>query len=143
MISDFFLIFVEIEGPFFVVHACNMPWMAGDALLAPDSKPNDGFVYVNIMKKSSRLKYLKAFLDFETGKHVYHDNVMIIKCREFGIIPEPLTPYEQSTNTGGCYVIDGNLVSSEYYRPLTAKVIPSIVPMYCNTNTNGNSKNNL
>lgn len=100
--------------------------MAKDVKMAPDCTPNDGYMHVAVMRKSGRLQYLRAFLDFETGAHVNHDGIIMIRCKQCGIIPSVAYINEND----GCFVIDGNLVRVDHACSLTANVVPATVPMY-------------
>jgi hypothetical protein len=59
---------VEMTGLFFMVHACNLPWISDEVWMAPDSRPNDGFIYIIVMRSVTRWEALNMFLSSETGE---------------------------------------------------------------------------
>lgn len=108
------------------MHGCNLPWISNAVLMAPDSQVDDGYIHLVIMQKVSRFDALRMFLMSESGTHIHLKSVKVVRCVEFGIVPDTVPSHEQKED--GCFVVDGNLC--EIYSSLTAKVVPKAIKMH-------------
>jgi sphingosine kinase len=96
-----------LDGPLESVWALNLPWGGEDALAAPDAQPGDGCFDVVVFHGGSPLAVAAALIAFESGEHVSHTCVTMVKATSF--VLEPGAP--QGGGAGGVIVLDGELVA--------------------------------
>ncbi len=96
-----------LDGPLESVWALNLPWGGEDALAAPDAQPSDGCFDVVVFRGGSPLAVAAALIAFESGEHVSHACVTMLKATAFVLAPgAPL-----GDGAGGVIVLDGELVA--------------------------------
>ena len=90
-----------IKGKFVYFWACNVAYTCSDILSAPDSKSNDGFIYITyILNNVSRCELINIMLSLSNGKFINHKKVKLIKTNKFTL----------DTNSG-MIVVDGELIN--------------------------------
>ncbi len=67
----------EIYG--MMIAASNMPTYGGGMKITPDADPEDGLFDVCIIKKMSKIHFIKIFPKVYEGKHIYDKHVEIFK----------------------------------------------------------------
>ena len=73
---------VTLDSHFRIVWIMNVTHAAADGILAPDAQLDDGYMYLVYMDgKHSKKSLVSMLLDLETGKHVHHKNVRVVKTR--------------------------------------------------------------
>lgn len=73
-----------IEGEFNLFWAVSASHMASDALVYPDAKFDDGFMYLVIATKHlGRAQMASIFLNIETGAHLNNKHIQVIKTRAY------------------------------------------------------------
>lgn len=99
----------EIYG--MMITASNMSMYGGGMKITPDASPEDGLFDVCIIKKMSKLHFIKIFPKVYEGKHVSDENVEIFKTSEIALDSE----YPFSVFADGEYICK---------LPATFKIIP-------------------
>jgi diacylglycerol kinase family enzyme len=107
----------SINDHFAMVWACQAPYMASDALVAPDLNLLDDKIHLVIITNRSgltRMNLLKLFMGLERGSHVDSDLVQIIPVRDYML--------------ESCYSLRGEgyiTVDGERHRHNTIRVSPA------------------
>ena len=97
----------KITDNFIMVWGCQLPWIAHDMNLSPDSTFNDKCIYLFVMREGmTRFEMLNMFLKADNGSHVH------IMSDKFSIIP--VIGYTLTPSTSASYItIDGEKVNTE------------------------------
>ena len=108
---------MAMEGRFFGVMICNVPFLATDVCMAPMARFSDGYAdMVVIHAELPFAQLVKALLALEEGSHVRMPGVDYVKVSAVRIDPTP--PFAADE----VYAMDGELVP---LAPLEVKVLPS------------------
>jgi diacylglycerol kinase family enzyme len=103
---------LTLEGPFESLWALNLPWGSQDAMPAPGALPSDGCYDVVLFRGGSPLATAAALIALETGDHVGHACVTVVKATEFVLLPG-----KPQGGTAGILVLDGEKVAAAKPRP--------------------------
>ncbi|XP_017088382.2 sphingosine kinase 1 [Drosophila bipectinata] len=107
------------EGDFVMVHAAYTTHLSSDVFFAPESRLDDGLIYLVIIRSGvSRHQLANFMLSLNTGTHlpVGEDPfIKVVACRAFRIEP---------TGSDGILVVDGEKVD---YGPIQAEVMPGLI----------------
>ncbi|XP_017045554.1 sphingosine kinase 1 [Drosophila ficusphila] len=107
------------EGDFVMVHAAYTTHLSSDVFFAPESRLDDGLIYLVIIRSGvSRHQLLNFMLSLNTGTHlpVGEDPfIKVVACRAFRIEP---------SSSDGILVVDGERVE---YGPIQAEVMPGLI----------------
>ncbi|GJQ87428.1 hypothetical protein Trydic_g14570, partial [Trypoxylus dichotomus] len=110
---------VCLEGKFVMVHASYQSHLGEDALFAPESKLNDGTIWLLIIRGNvSRTQLLHFLLGLSTGAHVQNpgtNGIDFLPVRAFRIEPD--------MEEKGYMTVDGEHVE---YGPIQAEVFPGL-----------------
>ncbi|XP_050535384.1 sphingosine kinase 1-like isoform X2 [Daktulosphaira vitifoliae] len=108
-----------LEEEFVMIHASYLSHISEDLILAPNSKLNDGVIWLLIVKSGiSRASFLQFLLALSTGNHLSFPYVQMIPVNAFRL--EPLS--------GGSHiVVDGELLK---HSPLQAEIMPGVTNVY-------------
>ena len=105
---------VSTEGDFYLVYATNLSLLDPMTLLAPDSRVEDGVIYLVLVRSSmGRWEMIQWFMDIENGGHIGRTGVEIIPVRAFRI--DPVRPR-------GYMTIDAENVD---FGPSQGQILPS------------------
>ena len=88
----------DLDG--MMVAAANMPSYGGGMKITPDASPQDGMFDVCIIKKMSKLHFIKVFPKVFQGKHTDDPNVEIFRTKELTLDSE----YNFSVFADGEYI---------------------------------------
>lgn len=88
--------------------------MASDCFLAPNSKLNDGIIWLVILPGNvSKVQVVQFLLALESGKHPDLPFVTLLPVRAFRLVP---------VTTDGYITVDGELIE---FGPLQARILPA------------------
>jgi diacylglycerol kinase (ATP) len=99
----------EIYG--MMITASNMPMYGGGMRVTPDANPEDGLFDVCIIKKMSKIHFIKIFPKVYAGKHTKDENVEIFRTNNISLDSE----YPFSVFADGEYICK---------LPATLRIIP-------------------
>jgi len=103
---------------FLVFWSMNIPYAATDMYCAPHSHFSDGFLDLLLIRQSSRLALLSAFINIETGGHVSKECVEYYKIKGLKIIP----------NNSNCpFSVDGERLNTQ---PLEMRIWRGILNIH-------------
>lgn len=109
------------EGDFVMIHSTIQSHLSIDCFFAPESKLNDGIIWLMIIKNTISRKELTSFLlDMTYGTHIpKHDNphVKFVQCTAFRF--EPLSKLKT-----GIMNVDGETVE---FGPIQGEIVPGIL----------------
>lgn len=115
----------EDEGDYVMVHAAYTTHLASDCFFAPDSKLNDGLIYLVIIRAGvGRSQLMNFLLSMNTGTHlpVEEDPYIVVRTvRAFRIEP---------SGNNGIITVDGERVD---YGPIQAEVFPGMINVMTTT----------
>lgn len=97
-----------LEGPFDSFWALNVPWGGETALAAPSAVPNDGCFDLVVVRGGSHADVAGMLLALDTGGHVKHSCVTIVKATAFVLTPGGSADGDQA----GVLVLDGEKVAA-------------------------------
>ncbi|XP_016986951.1 sphingosine kinase 1 [Drosophila rhopaloa] len=107
------------DGDFVMVHAAYTTHLSSDVFFAPESRLDDGLIYLVIIRSGvSRHQLLNFMLSLNTGTHLPIGEdpfIKVVPCRAFRIEPN---------SSDGILVVDGERVD---YGPIQAEVMPGLV----------------
>lgn len=104
---------VHEEGEYVNVTLLNHPFVDSTAMLSPESLPDDGLLYLLIIRKgTSKTTLLKFMLEMETGNHIHLPGVEIVAVTAFRLVPE---------NNTGHLTVDGENIP---VGPIQAEILP-------------------
>lgn len=104
-----------IDGEFVLVHASYQTHLGTDCYFAPNSKLNDGIIWLMVIRAGiTRAQLLQFLLGLSSGTHLSCPRAEMIPVTAFRL--EPVTP-------GGHMTVDGELVD---YGPIQAELMPSL-----------------
>ncbi|KAH8271141.1 hypothetical protein KR018_001285 [Drosophila ironensis] len=107
------------EGDFVMVHAAYTTHLSSDVFFAPESRLNDGLIYLVIIRSGvSRHQLLNFMLSLNSGTHLPVGDdpfIKVVACKAFRIEP---------TGSDGILVVDGERVD---YGPIQAEVMPGLI----------------
>lgn len=106
---------VEHDANF--VYFCNSVWVAGNMMISPNSKFDDGLVEVLVLNSITRKELLKVFPKVFNGSHITHPAVKVYQAKHVKVVTEP----EKFCNP------DGEIFG---VTPLEVKVLPSTVDYF-------------
>ncbi|XP_075158923.1 sphingosine kinase 1 [Haematobia irritans] len=110
------------EGEFVMVHAAYTSHLATDCLFAPDSKLNDGIIYLVIIRAGvSKSQLIHFLLNLSSGTHLSEaptQHIQVIPVSAFRIEPA------KDIEGGGIMNVDGERVP---YGNLQAEIFPGIL----------------
>ncbi|KAH8354692.1 hypothetical protein KR084_002581 [Drosophila pseudotakahashii] len=111
---------ISEEGDFVMVHAAYTTHLSSDVFFAPESRLDDGLIYLVIIRSGvSRHQLLNFMLSLNTGTHLPTDGedpfIKVVACRAFRIEP---------SSSDGILVVDGERVD---YGPIQAEVMPGLI----------------
>ncbi|XP_017011131.2 sphingosine kinase 1 [Drosophila takahashii] len=112
---------ISEEGDFVMVHAAYTTHLSSDVFFAPESRLDDGLIYLVIIRSGvSRHQLLNFMLSLNTGTHLPEDGendpfIKVVPCRAFRIEP---------SSSDGILVVDGERVD---YGPIQAEVMPGLI----------------
>jgi sphingosine kinase len=108
-----------IEDDFILVIAMYQTHVAQDSIGAPDSRLNDGTIFLAFTRATvSRVQLLKLFTAMQDGKPIDDPSTQIIRVRAFR-----LEPLGGPGGNLGRMTVDGELVDCG---PIQAEVLPSL-----------------
>ena len=106
---------VTIEDDFITVGAVFQSHLSSDLLAAPESKLDDGLIYLTFIRAPmSRGRLVQLMLSMENGSYLQHEGQELVKVKAFRL--EPL-------ESKGTLSVDGEVVD---YGPIQAQVLPSM-----------------
>ncbi|XP_033172353.1 sphingosine kinase 2 [Drosophila mauritiana] len=107
------------DGDFVMVHAAYTTHLSSDVFFAPESRLDDGLIYLVIIRSGvSRHQLLNFMLSLNTGTHLPIGEdpfIKVVPCRAFRIEP---------SSSDGILVVDGERVE---YGPIQAEVMPGLI----------------
>ncbi|XP_016948489.1 sphingosine kinase 1 [Drosophila biarmipes] len=107
------------DGDFVMVHAAYTTHLSSDVFFAPESRLDDGLIYLVIIRSGvSRHQLLNFMLSLNTGTHLPIGEdpfIKVVACRAFRIEPN---------SSDGILVVDGERVD---YGPIQAEVMPGLI----------------
>uniref|UniRef100_A0A1B0B759 sphingosine kinase n=1 Tax=Glossina palpalis gambiensis TaxID=67801 RepID=A0A1B0B759_9MUSC len=107
------------EGEFIMVHAAYTTHLAADCLFAPESKLNDGIIYLVIIRAGiSRVQLLNFLLSMSSGTHLDEapsSHVQVLRVTAFRIEPH---------NSDGIITVDGERME---YGSIQAEMFPGLI----------------
>ncbi|XP_065211930.1 sphingosine kinase 1-like isoform X2 [Planococcus citri] len=107
------------QGDFVMVHASYQSHLAGDVFFAPSCKPNDGIIWLLVIKAGiSRVNLLQFLLGLSSGNHLKLPQIEMIPVFAFRL--EPLCK-------GSHIVVDGEIL--EHSSAIQAEMFPGIISM--------------
>ncbi|EDV99534.1 sphingosine kinase 2 isoform X2 [Drosophila grimshawi] len=113
------------EGEFVMVHAAYTTHLASDCFFAPDSRLNDGLIYLVIIRSGvGRSQLLNFLLSMQRGSHLPAEQdpyIQVMPVRAFRIEP---------SGSNGILTIDGERVD---YGPIQAEVFPGLINVMTST----------
>ena len=78
----------SIDGPFLNVYACKQPWLDYEMFFCPDAKPDDGIIWLVIIKATiSRKDSVYWLLNGESSGHLDSQHTMIFPITAFRFVP--------------------------------------------------------
>ena len=107
-----------LNGKFVMVHASYQSHLSEDCLFAPESKANDGIIWLLIIKGNvSRSQMLHFLLGLSSGAHVQNtvDGIDLLPVKAFRIEPD--------MSEQGYITVDGEHVE---YGPIQAEICPGL-----------------
>ncbi|KAH8400469.1 hypothetical protein KR222_000959 [Zaprionus bogoriensis] len=115
----------EQEGDFVMVHAAYTTHLASDCFFAPESRLNDGLIYLVIIRAGvGRSQLLNFLLSMNTGTHLPVEpdpHIQVVPVRAFRIEP---------SGNHGILTVDGERVE---YGPIQAEVFPGLINVMTTT----------
>ena len=106
---------VTLEGEFVNVAAIYLTHLAKDMIAMPESRLNDGTIYLSVTKAPiSRMKLIQMFNAMQDGKYNASAESQIIKVKAFRFEPE---------EKDGIMTCDGERIA---YGPVQGQVLPSM-----------------
>ncbi|KAH8394073.1 hypothetical protein KR215_002486 [Drosophila sulfurigaster] len=113
------------EGDYVMVHAAYTTHLASDCFFAPDSKLNDGLIYLVIIRAGvGRSQLLNFLLSMHNGSHLPEPedpHILVVPVTAFRIEP---------SGNNGILTIDGERVD---YGPIQAEVFPGLINVMTTT----------
>jgi len=107
------------DGDFVMVHAAYTTHLSSDVFFAPESRLDDGLIYLVIIRRGvSRHQLLNFMLNLNAGTHLPIGEdpfIKVVPCRAFRIEP---------SSSDGILVVDGERVE---YGPIQAEVMPGLI----------------
>ncbi|XP_017084696.1 sphingosine kinase 1 isoform X2 [Drosophila eugracilis] len=107
------------DGDFVMVHAAYTTHLSSDVFFAPESRLDDGLIYLVIIRSGvSRHQLLNFMLSLNTGTHLpigEDPYIKVVACQAFRIEPN---------SSDGILVVDGERVD---YGPIQAEVMPGLI----------------
>ncbi|XP_026848247.1 sphingosine kinase 2 [Drosophila persimilis] len=108
------------EGEFVMVHAAYTTHLSSDCYFAPESRLNDGIIYLVIIRSGvGRHQMLNFLLSMNTGTHLPPGGddpfIRVVPVKAFRIEPSA---------SDGILVVDGERVD---YGPIQAEVLPGLI----------------
>ncbi|XP_037727470.1 sphingosine kinase 1 [Drosophila subpulchrella] len=107
------------DGDFVMVHAAYTTHLSSDVFFAPESRLDDGLIYLVIIRSGvSRHQLLNFMLSLNSGTHLPIGEdpfIKVVACRAFRIEPN---------TSDGILVVDGERVD---YGPIQAEVMPGLI----------------
>lgn len=105
-------------GDFVMVHAVYQPYIGSDCFIAPQSKLNDGVIWLVVIRSgASRQDLFKFLIGLSSGTHVPEQRNEFIKMI-------PVTAFRiEPTGTQGKMTVDGEAVE---YGPIQAEIFPGL-----------------
>ncbi|KAM8721633.1 hypothetical protein ACLKA7_007505 [Drosophila subpalustris] len=115
----------EEEGDYVMVHAAYTTHLASDCFFAPDSKLNDGLIYLVIIRAGvGRSQLLNFLLSMNNGTHLPEQedpHICVVPVTAFRIEP---------SGNNGILTVDGERVD---YGPIQAEVFPGLINVMTTT----------
>jgi len=109
---------IEINTSFLSILACNIPWIASDAYMAPKIKIDDGLISLQVIRGRPGLySLLKEFLKLETGGHLKSPLIEEYLVHSFQLDP---------LDSGACIVMDGISIGTH---PISVNIRPSLLTL--------------
>lgn len=107
------------QGEFVLVHASSQSHLAEDVYFAPNCKPNDGIIWLLVVKAGiSRINLLQFLLGMSTGNHLKYPFVEMIPVLAFRL--EPMCK-------GSHLVVDGEVI--EKSPVVQAEMFPGLISL--------------
>ncbi|XP_068141198.1 sphingosine kinase 1 [Drosophila tropicalis] len=111
---------ISEDGDFVMVHAAYTTHLASDCFFAPDSRLNDGLIYLVIIRAGvGRPQLLNFLLSMNSGTHLPETNddpyIQVVAVEAFRIEP---------SGKQGILTVDGERVD---YGPIQAEVFPGMI----------------
>ena len=104
---------IVVQGSFAMVTIMNLPWLANDIQLAPETPLAEGVLTLLFMTKATRMSLLGMFMAAESGQHMNHPDLNVVQVTDVRVLP--------GSNNVGNVVYDGEQAPSG---PFHARVIP-------------------
>jgi len=77
-----------VEGPFLNVYACKQPWLDYEMFFCPDAKPDDGIIWLVIIKDTiTRKEGMLWMLNAGSAGHLHSQSTIIVPVRKFRFVP--------------------------------------------------------
>ena len=108
-----------IDASFLFVWVVQTSHVTATMYSGPGVTSDDGMFTVYVVTDMSRCEILQLLLAMDTGDHVKHPKVKTYKCTAYRI--EPFSDAGRSSNSGGLYTLDGELVE---YGPIQGIMRP-------------------
>ena len=90
------------DGEFVMLWALHVTHPSHDMFVAPGATLDDGLLHIYLVRSSCKpASLLGLFLKIETGQHVGHPDLEVIRTRAFRLVPD-----ERAT-TRGIFMVDG------------------------------------
>jgi YegS/Rv2252/BmrU family lipid kinase len=80
------------SGPMFELVAMNGPYAAGGMRIAPDARPDDGWLDCVIFGDVTKLDFLTTFPKIYSGRHLAHPKIELLRGRAVTIEADPPIP---------------------------------------------------
>ena len=110
------------SGEYVTITLLNQPFLDSTAMLAPQSRPDDGKLFLLIIRGGTTKKnLLKLMLEMEKGRHVTIPGVELIPVRAFRLIPDENNPGK------GIMAVDGERVPAG---PVQAHIMPAAARLF-------------
>jgi len=88
---------ITSTGKFISIYSSTLPFIGTDLLIAPQSKIDDGIIWLFIIRAPiSKLQLMQLLLAMSDGSHVNHSCLQLIPVKAFRLVPELTTSGHRS-----------------------------------------------
>jgi len=113
---------ITVEDNFITISAAFQSHLSPDLYFAPESKLNDGKIWLILVRGStSRWKLFNFLLKMSGGTHIPDDkdpDISMIQCKAYRVVP---------ICKEGCVAVDGEEIE---FTPFQAQIVPSIARVF-------------
>jgi sphingosine kinase len=118
---------ITIEDNFSFFLIINLPFLASDLFVTPDSKNDDGIMYLVFIRDDvSRFEILKGFTDGSSGNFLKNPCIEFVRCKAFRLEPMKCL---QTNKVEGTLMVDGELIE---YGPIQGEIKPKLARVLLN-----------